>query len=107
MAIKRLPKSTSNFVYSKQVIRSSSSVGANYIEANESLGEKDLLMRLRISRKEAKETIFWIRLIMDTNGEEEETTFRPLLDEAIQLNKIFSAIINTCTHRADEKSGTH
>ena len=42
----------------KQVIRSSGSVGANYIEANEKLGNKDFLLRLRIARKEAKETVY-------------------------------------------------
>ena len=65
--IKSLPKTISNVEYSKQVIRSSSSVGANYIEANESLGKKDFVMHLRISRKEAKESIFWLRLISETN----------------------------------------
>lgn len=45
-----------SLVYIKQVVRSSSSIGANYIEANEKLGKQDLVMRLRIARKEAKET---------------------------------------------------
>ena len=45
-----------NSVYIKQVIRSSSSIGANYIEANENLGKQDLKMKIKISRKEAKDT---------------------------------------------------
>ena len=53
--IKNLPKTASNIEDGKQLIRSSGSVGANYIEANEKLGDKDLLFRLKISRKEAKE----------------------------------------------------
>ncbi len=52
--IKKLPKTTANIEDGKQVIRSSGSVGANYIEANEALSKKDFLMRSKISRKEAK-----------------------------------------------------
>lgn len=48
-----------NHVYIRQIIRSSSSIGANYIETNENLGPGDLLLHLRISRKEAKETQYW------------------------------------------------
>jgi len=91
--IKSLPKTISNIEYSKQFIRSSSSIGANYIEANESLGKKDFVMHLRISRKEAKESIFWLRLISETN----EAVFRDrcnvLIQEATELKKIFSTII--------------
>jgi four helix bundle protein len=44
-------------------------VGANYIEANEALGKKDFLMRLRISRKEAKECAYFLRLIKESNDQ--------------------------------------
>ncbi len=58
--IARLPKVTANFEDGKQVIRSSGSIGANYIEANEKLGLKDLSYRMKIARKEAKETVYWL-----------------------------------------------
>ena len=58
-----LPRSIANTEDVKQLVRSSGSVGANYIEANESLGKKDFLMRVKISRKEAKESKFWLELI--------------------------------------------
>lgn len=74
-------------------MRASGSVGANYIEANESLSKKDFVYRIRISRKEAKECAYWIRLIIETNesisGEKEA---KDLFNEAIELKKIFSAI---------------
>ena len=77
-----------NKVYISQIIRSSASIGANYIEANEKLGPKDLLMRIKIARKESKETLFWLHHF-------EETAERNMLiDEAEQLRKILSAIIN-------------
>ncbi len=91
--IKRLPKTIANVEYSRQVIRSSSSVGATYIEANESLGKKDFVMHLRISRKEAKESIFWLRLILETNEEIYRNKCKELIEEATELKKIFSAII--------------
>ena len=53
-----------NKVYIEQLIRSSSSVGANYSEANENLGKNDLKMRMKIARKEAKESTRWLTLLM-------------------------------------------
>jgi four helix bundle protein len=61
--IKELPKRLNNTDDCKQLIRSSGSVGANYMEANESLGKKDFLMRLRIAKKESKESLYWLRLL--------------------------------------------
>ena len=58
MIIKTLPKTLANIEDSKQVVKSSGSIGANYIEANEALSKKDFLMRVKISRKEAKETTY-------------------------------------------------
>jgi len=81
---------TINLVYIKQVIRSSSSIGANYIEANEKLGKQDLVMHLKISRKEAKETQYWMELLITENDLNRNT----LKQEAEELRKIFSAIIN-------------
>ena len=60
---KQLPKTVANMEDIKQVVRSSGSVGANYIEANESLSKKDFLMRVKICRKEGKESRYWLRLI--------------------------------------------
>ena len=56
--IQKLPFTTANLEYKKQVIRSTASVGANYIEANESLSRKDFLLRAKICRKEAKESAY-------------------------------------------------
>lgn len=61
---------------SKQLIRSSGSVGANYIEANEALSKKDFRMRIKISRKEAKGSRYWLRLV-DIDGSEDLAEERP------------------------------
>ena len=86
-------KSISNFEDSKQLVRSSGSVGANYIEANESLSKKDFLHRIKISRKESKESNYWLKLIDTSNNPRLEKEKKALIQEAIELMKIFSAIM--------------
>jgi len=80
-----------NQEYVKQLIRSSASVGANYIEANESLSKKDFLMRMKISRKEAKESTYWLKLIT-VSTDYLLTTKSELASESVELTKIFTAI---------------
>ena len=91
--IKKLPRTLTNIEYSKQLARSSSSIGANYIEANEALGKKDFIMRLKICRKEAKETKYWLELV-DVGGDDvSQKNGLSLLQEANELMMIFGAII--------------
>jgi four helix bundle protein len=90
---KKLPRTISNIEYIKQVIRSSGSPAANYIEANESLGKKDFQMRIKICRKEAKETGLWLKLILNTNPDEFKSKGLVLIQEADELKKIFSSIL--------------
>ncbi len=65
--VKTVPYSIANEEDIKQLVRAAGSVGANYIEANEALGKKDFLMRIRICRKEFKESAYWLRLTLSTN----------------------------------------
>ncbi len=95
--VKTLPKTIANIEDSKQVVKASGSVGANYIEANESLGKKDFLMRIKISRKESKESAYWLRLINETNKLDNHKEAERLIKEAIELKKIFSSIIQKST----------
>lgn len=90
---KKLPHTTSNMEYIKQVVKASGSVGANYIEANESLGKKDFSMKVKISRKEAKESAYWLRLIRETNPDGFDSEAESLFNEAVELKKIFSSIV--------------
>ncbi len=91
--LKNLPSTLNNLEDGKQLIRSSGSIGANYIEANESLSKKEFIMRIKISRKEAKESIYWLRILSETNSGIEVDNCKQLMDEAIELKKILSAII--------------
>ncbi|VXB22867.1 Four helix bundle protein [Flavobacterium sp. 9AF] len=91
--IQKLPKTISNIEDGKQLIRSSGSVGANYIEANEKLGNKDFLFRAKIARKEAKESKYWISLLHEMNIEFQEVS-KALIEESEELRKILSTIIS-------------
>lgn len=91
---KKLPRTVSNIEYIKQVVRSSGSPAANYIEANESLSKKDFQHKIKICRKEAKETSLWLRLIINTNTSEFAEEGNKLVQEATELKKIFSSILN-------------
>ena len=91
-----LKNTPANIEDRKQLIRSSGSVGANYIEANEALSKKDFVMRIKICRKEAKESRYWLRLV-DTDGKiglEQERA--ALENEARELTHIFGAIVTKC-----------
>ncbi len=91
--ISKLPKSIPNYEDGKQLVRSSGSVGANYIEANEKLGDKDFSFRLKIARKEAKESAYWLKLLKSSNPDL-DIEIEKILQEAQELRKILSAIIN-------------
>ena len=73
--------------------KASGSVGANHIEANESLGKKDFRMRVKISRKEAKESRYWLRLVDTFGGEELEIERAYLIQESTELMNIFGSIL--------------
>ena len=78
----------------RQLVRASGSVGANYIEANENVGPGDLRFRMKISRKEAKESMHFLGLVEIFEVEEMEIEKIALVNEAGQLRKIFSAMLN-------------
>lgn len=77
----------------KQVVRSSGSIGANYIEANDGLSKKDFLFRIKLSRKEAKETKYWLNLIETFEDDNLEKERLDLHKEANELMLILGAIL--------------
>jgi four helix bundle protein len=91
--VRQLPRTVGNIEDVKQLIRASGSVPANCIEANEALGNKDRVMRFRISRKEAKECQLWLRLLNVGGRQELETERKALRQEAHELKLIFTSII--------------
>lgn len=92
--VRGLRRTITNLEDVKQVVRSSGSVGANYIEANEALSKKDFVMRIKICRKEAKESRMWLRLL-DVDGNAALRARRDtLVQEAKELTHIFGAIVS-------------
>ncbi len=86
----------------RQVVRSAGSVGANYREANDALGAKDFVMRLRISRKEAKETFHWLCLLR-TAVPDRNDQVSALIKESLELKDILSAMLrNAKDNRRDQ-----
>ena len=91
--VKKLPKTLANIEDGRQLIKASGSVGANYIEANEALSKKDFIMRIKICRKEGKESRYWLRLISTEDIRELEEERRDLEREASELTSIFDSIL--------------
>jgi len=91
--IRRLYKDIPNREDAKQLARSSGSIAANYIEANEALSTKDFVYRTKISRKEAKESRLWLKLIVTTD-EELIKIQNELIQESSELIRILSTIIS-------------
>jgi len=90
---KKLPRQIENNAFIKQLIRSSASTGANYIEANESLGDKDKKMKIRICKKESKESRYFCRLVETDGSSEQERERWSLVNESTELMNIFGAIL--------------
>lgn len=94
--IKTFPKSISNTEYAKQLVRSSGSVGSNYIEAVEGFSRKEFIHRLKICRKETKESIHWLMLIQGSNNLTKiNKDCEVLITEGRELIRIFASSIFT------------
>ena len=91
--VKLLLKTMGNLQDGPQLIRSSGSVAANYIEANEALSKKDFIMRIKICRKESKESRLWARLVETGNEASVGTERASLMQEATELMNIFGSIL--------------
>lgn len=92
--VNKLSRTMANIEYGEQLIRASGSQAANYIEASESLSKKDFVHRIKICRKEVKESRLWLKLweIGNVSGLEGEQKF--LIQGATELTKIFSSILD-------------
>lgn len=82
----------------KQLIRSITSIGANYCEANGASSRKDFKNKIHICKKEAKESMYWLQLLAKSAPEHKEEC-RKLWKETQELAMIFSKIINTMENK--------
>ncbi len=95
-----LPKTTVSFVIGKQLLRSATSVGANIVEAGGGASKRDFLQFMRIARKSAYETSYWLRLLAECTPR--NLCIRDLINESVQITKILTTIIlNTKQNQTD------
>ena len=92
--VKQLPRTVSNTEDVRQLVRASGSVAANWIEADEALSKKDFLMRVKICRKEPKESRLFLRLVDTGLSKNSLAAGETLASEARELTLIFSSIIS-------------
>jgi len=92
--VQSLPKTETNRIYGRQIIRSSSSIGANYAKATCALTKKDFTNDINRARKEAKETLYWLTLIAEAN-QNIRPKIKDLLVEAEEIVKILSKSVKT------------
>ncbi len=91
--MKALPRTIANEEDIRQLVKASGSAGANYIEANEALSKKDFLLHIKISRKESKESRYWLRLLDTGEKESLDKTRGTLIQEATELMNIFGSMV--------------
>jgi four helix bundle protein len=97
--VRRLSKNQINREYGTQVIRAGGSIGSNYCEATEADSRKDFVRRIKICKREAKETKYWLRLLKFANSGVDEDEFDWLINEAYEYVLIFSSTIQTARKR--------
>jgi len=97
--LNRLPKVISNYEDARQVARSSGSVAANYLEAQEALSRKDFFFRIKVCRKEARETVLWLGLLETQRAADLDEECSRLQREAEELVRIFSSIARKVTQK--------
>lgn len=90
---RKVPRTLENIEDASQLIRSSGSVAGNYIEANESISSKDFIHRIKICRKEAKESRLWLKLTFVGANQPLQNEQKYLINEALELTRIFGSII--------------
>lgn len=82
------------FVLSKQLLRSGTSIGANVHEAVQGQSKKDFLCKMNIALKEASETEYWIKLLLETNFLS-SVQGKSILNDCVEINKLLHAIVKT------------
>ncbi len=91
--LRKIPRSVQNHEDGRQLLRSSGSVGANYMEADEAVSKADFIYRIKVCKKEAKESLYWLKLLYINNTNDLlKERYNYLMQEADELVRIFSTI---------------
>ena len=95
---KKVPRNSVTFPLISQFVRSGTSVGANYCEADNAESKSDFRHKICICKKESKETIFWMRMLLEVCPDL-SLEIKNLEQESTELNLIFNAIIKSCDQK--------
>jgi len=98
---KTLPETIINKPLINQLVRSGTSLGANYMEANGAESKKDFVHKISICKKEAKETMHWLRMLAKANPARKEDCGK-LYQEVHELTKIFVKILSSCKKNSNK-----
>ncbi len=104
-AYKYLTATHKEYVLSKQMLRSGTSIGANLAEANSAISDADFSAKVSIAYKECQETKYWLSLLKDT-GYLEEKAFESIHTDAVEIANILYAILKS-TNRITKKSSSN
>lgn len=96
--VKDIERNVINLPLISQIVRSATSIGANYMEANQASSKKDFRNKIHISRKEANETKHWLRMISKANPDK-KADCKKLWKEAHELTLIFAKISKSCVEK--------
>ena len=88
----------SEFILSKQIVRSGTSIGANVEEASAAQSKKDFISKMAIASKEAREIHYWLRLLRDS-GLCKKIDYAKLIKESEEIIKILTSIVKTSQNR--------
>lgn len=94
---KYLTEKKNEYVLSKQLLRSGTSIGANVAEAEQAQSKPDFVSKMNIALKETSETKYWINLLQATNFLSEEEC-SSILTDCIELEKILISIVKSSKH---------
>src|SRR3989344_5063362 len=89
----KMPRNQSNFVIIQQLLRSATSIGANLEEAAGAHTRVDFIYNMNISKKEARESNYWLRLLFQSNPASIQHLLRPLLNESEEILKILTSSV--------------
>jgi four helix bundle protein len=95
-------KRANEYVISKQLLRSGTSIGANVSEATAAQSRKDFIAKMSIASKEARESLYWLRLLQESQLVRTDLTYQ--LNQTIELINILTAIIKTTTNQPEPVS---
>ena len=96
-----IKKNPMNLPIVSQLIRSATSIGANYCEANDASSRKDFRNKIYLCKKEANETKYWLRILAQAQPEIKDK-LRILWQEAQELNQIFQKIVNSLNAKTSD-----